>query len=197
MELIDHGFAANESDAAQKALWAGVDMSMQSGLYREYIPTLINEGRVAMDTLDTAVRRVLRVKAKMGLFDDPYRSLDLAREAADSFMPEHDALARNVAVRSVVMLKNEGSVLPLKKAGQKVAVVGWWIDDQGNEEGCGVIWGNASFVTTLADGISNAMKSPATEFKKVQANTVESVLDGTCVRACVRCGCVAWHMVLS
>ena len=55
---------ANESDAAQKALWAGVDMSMQSGLYRQYIPTLVEEGRISMATLDTAVRRVLQVKAR-------------------------------------------------------------------------------------------------------------------------------------
>ena len=70
-------YAANESDAALKALWAGVDMSMQSGLYREYIPTLIAEGRLSMDTLDTAVRRVLGVKAKMGLFDNPYVRLGM------------------------------------------------------------------------------------------------------------------------
>lgn len=69
-------YAANESDAALKALWAGVDMSMQSGLYREYIPTLIAEGRLSMDALDTAVRRVLGVKAKMGLFDNPYVRLE-------------------------------------------------------------------------------------------------------------------------
>ena len=114
----------------------------------------------------------------MGLFDNPFRSLDLAREAADKYMPEHDVLARKVAQRSIVMLKNEDSILPLKTAGQKIAVVGWWVDDKQNEEGCGVVWGNSSFVTTLADGISNAMVHPSTEFTKVQANTAESVLDG-------------------
>ena len=66
LELIDHGYAANESDAAYKALWAGVDMSMQSGLYRDYLPGLAKEGTLSMETLDEAVRRVLDSKARMG-----------------------------------------------------------------------------------------------------------------------------------
>lgn len=68
LELIDHGYAANESDAAHKALWAGVDMSMQSGLYREFLPQLAEEGTLSMSTLDEAVRRVLDSKARMGAF---------------------------------------------------------------------------------------------------------------------------------
>ena len=66
LELINHGYAANESDAAHKALWAGVDMSMQSGLYREFLPKLAEEGTLSMSTLDEAVRRVLDSKARMG-----------------------------------------------------------------------------------------------------------------------------------
>ena len=73
LELIDHGYAANESDAAHKALWAGVDMSMQSGLYRKFLPTLAEEGKLSMSTLDEAVRRVLDSKARMGASCNPYR----------------------------------------------------------------------------------------------------------------------------
>ena len=126
LELIDHGYASNESDAAFKALWAGVDMSMQSGLYREYLPGLAKEGILSMDTLDEAVRRVLDSKARMGatcmhaaqsatqvlhcantlaavrlassgLFDDPYRSLDSTREASAHYSVAHDELALTAA----------------------------------------------------------------------------------------------------
>jgi beta-glucosidase len=215
LELIDHGFAANESDAAQKALWAGVDMSMQSGLYRTYLPALVREGKVALATLDEAVRRVLNAKARMGLFDNPYRSLNATREAADHYIPAHDALALEVATQSVVLLKNEppnkkadqlkadqlntaqlevdtplasrdplvsgdplDPILPLRKSGMKIAVVGWWAEDQANAQGVGVIWGNESFVVTLGSGIAQAMTSPSVDLRVVNGSGVEAAIEG-------------------
>lgn len=175
-ELINHGYASNESDAAQKALWAGVDMSMQSGIYRTHLPSLVREGKVSLETLDDGVRRVLNVKSRMGLLDNPYRSLDLDREANRKKGPGYDALARHVARQSVVLLKNSGGVLPLSKK-QKIALVGWWIDDQDNAEGVGVVWGDRSHVVTLAQGISDAVEDKA-NIRKVTASGVESLNEG-------------------
>ena len=124
LELIDHGYAANESDAANKALWAGVDMSMQSGLYMRYLPDLVASGEVPMARLDEAVRRVLRVKQKLGLFDDPMRGLDGLPASQRPENPEFIALARESARRSIVMLKNDRMLLPLPKAGTKIALIG-------------------------------------------------------------------------
>ena len=131
-----------------------------------------------MDTLDDAVRRVLDSKARMGLLDDPYRSLDAAREAGSHFSPAHDALALDAARRSVVLLKNENKTLPLKKSGQKVAVIGWWGDDKANAEGCGVVWGNRTFVTTLNEGVAAAMASPGTELRTAAGSGIEAPLPG-------------------
>lgn len=172
LELINHGYATNESDAAQKALWAGVDMSMQSGIYRTHLPDLVQGGQISLETLDTSVRRVLNVKSRMGLLENPYRSLDVDRESKRHWVPEHDALARHVARKSIVMLKNNGGILPLSRKKQKIALVGWWIDDQDNEEGCGVVWGNRSHVVTLAQGIADAVDDKAS-VRKVTGSGVE------------------------
>lgn len=177
IELVDWGFAANNSHAAQIGLTAGVDMSMQSGAYRDHLPSLVAEGKVSMDTLDEGVRRILSAKERMGLLDNPYRSLDSEREKQDQFIPEHDTLALDVARRSMVLLKNEKDVLPLSKSGQKVALIGWWGEDQENAEGCGVIWGNHTYVVTLAAGISGAMEDPSL-LRTVQGSGYETPIDG-------------------
>src|SRR5690606_19449873 len=115
MELIAHGFAENPREATKLAFLAGVDMSMQSGYYVRYLPELVRSGEIPMTTLDQSVRRVLRLKKALGLFDDPYRSLDPEREAVDLKRPEHRALAREAARRSIVLLRNENELLPLSK----------------------------------------------------------------------------------
>ena len=147
---------------------------MQSGIYRKHLPTLVKEGKVAMNVLDEATRRVLNSKARMGLLDDPYRSLDLEREAADHWMPQHDALALKSAQDSIVMLKNEGGALPLRKSGQKIALIGWWVEDKLNAQGVGVAWGNATACTTLAEGVTAAMADPTSDLRVVVGSEVET-----------------------
>jgi len=93
------------------------------------------------------------------------------------WVPEHDKLSRHVARQSVVMLKNEGNVLPLKKTGQKIALIGWWVEDQMNAEGCGVIWGNHSAVVTLAQGMAEAIDDPS-NLRTVHGSGVEIPCDG-------------------
>ena len=123
-ELIAHGLAKDGRDAARLAFLAGVDMSMQSGLYLKYLPDLVETGEVPLARLDEAVRRTLALKVALGLFDDPFRRIDPAREKARLRTPETLALAREAGARSIVMLRNEGDVLPLPRSGKKIALIG-------------------------------------------------------------------------
>ncbi len=156
MELIAHGYAEDEADAARLALTAGLDMSMQSDIYARALPALVEDGRVPMAVLDEAVRRVLSVKARIGLFDDPYRCLDAAREEDRSWVAEHTALAREVAGRSVVMLKNEGGVLPLRRD-RKIALIGPFASDRTNLEGCWNLFGERDRAVTVEEGLRAAL----------------------------------------
>ena len=157
LQLVDHGFAANESDAARISLSAGVDMSMQSGIFQEHLPKLVSHRQVSVDRLDEAVRRILQAKAAIGLFDNPYRSLNLTMRGPNATMlQEHDVLARQAARKSLVLLKNDGAILPLKKCCQKIAVIGWWINSR-DSDGVGVIWGNQSHGVTLMQGLRGAV----------------------------------------
>ena len=161
MELIAHGYAADERDATLKAFGAGLDLSMQSGFYAAHLPALVQGGQVPMALLDESVRRILRLKEAIGLFDDPYRSLDPAREADDSHIAAHDALARDAARRSIVLLKNDNGLLPLRKAGQKIALIGPLAQDRDNIEGCWTLFGDKSRYVTLEAGLRAALADAA------------------------------------
>ncbi len=141
-ELINHGVAANEEEAAALAFNAGVEMEMVSRSYNAFGPKLVSQNKLSMATIDEAVRRVLRIKFRLGLFDRPYT--DEAREAGALLRPESIRLAREIAGRSMVLLKNERDTLPLSKNIGSVAVIGpladdrraplgWWAGD-GKEE---------------------------------------------------------------
>ena len=123
MELIAHGVARDGRDAARLAFLAGVDISMESDLYRLHLPGLVRDGVIAPAALDRAVRRVLAMKAALGLFDNPLRRIDPAREAARSMRPEALALSREAARKSIVMLRNEGDLLPLSRS-TRIALIG-------------------------------------------------------------------------
>jgi beta-glucosidase len=122
-ELTNHGVAADDTAAADAALAAGVDMDMQSGAYLDHLKGEVVAGRVAPAAIDAAVRRVLEAKFTLGLFTDPYRYLDLKREAALGHAPEHLGDATDMARRSLVLLKNDHDVLPLRAA-TKIALIG-------------------------------------------------------------------------
>ena len=123
-EMIIHGFAKDARDATKIAFLAGVDMSMQSGFYRKHLPDLVRSGEVPQATLDESVRRVLAMKAMLGLFDDPFRRIDEKREVARSMTPRARALAREAGRKSIVLLKNDGDLLPLPRSGKKIALIG-------------------------------------------------------------------------
>src|SRR5437763_14397804 len=121
-EMIAHGVARDGRHAAQLAFLAGVDMSMQSGLYRQHLPALVRSGAVPQARLDESVRRVLALKAMLGLFDDPFRRIDVRRETARSMLPKTRALAREAGRKAIVLLKNDGDLLPLPRAGKRIAL---------------------------------------------------------------------------
>jgi beta-glucosidase len=177
MELVAHGYAADERDATCKAFGAGLDLSMQSGFYAVHLPALVESGQVPMALLDASVRRILRLKEAIGLFDDPYRSLDPAREADTSYIAAHDALARDAARRSIVLLKNDGALLPLRRGGQKIALIGPFAQDRDNIEGCWTLFGDKSRYVTLDAGVRAALDDEAL-LEVVPGCALEEPLDG-------------------
>ena len=176
-ELIAHGYAADEKHAAQLSLDAGLDMSMQSGVFMDHLASLIGEGAVAMSTLDTAVRRILSVKARIGLFDNPYRSLVVPPEGPAPYLQAHDALARDAARRSVVMLKNHDAVLPLRKTGQRIALIGPFARDRENLAGCWNIFGDSTREIDLETGLRAAMDDPSA-LRVVEGCGIEDAIEG-------------------
>jgi len=122
-EIVNHGVVANEAEAGLLAVKAGVDMDMQGEIYFKYLKKQVKDGQVDEKLVDDAVRRILKVKFMLGLFDDPYRYCNEAREKRLIYAPEHLEASFDVAKRSMVLLKNDNNTLPLKK-GEKIAVIG-------------------------------------------------------------------------
>ncbi len=129
-ELLNHGVAGTRADAGKLALEAGVDMDMVSRIYVNDLPALVRAGRIPMAVVNEAVRRVLRAKAALGLFDDPYHGATPERERAALLAPEHRQLARRVAEEAIVLLKNDAQLLPLGSRVRTVAVIGLLADDK-------------------------------------------------------------------
>ena len=175
-ELVAHGYASDDSEATQLAFNAGLDMSMQSGLYGAHLAALVESGKIDVRTVDDSVRRVLAVKDAIGLFDNPYRSLDPQRES-ELDLSQHTALAREAAQRSMVLLKNDGDVLPLPKSGKKIALVGPFAEDCDNLEGCWSLFGDKHIQVNLADGLRAAM-ADGNDLLVVPGCGFEEVIDG-------------------
>ena len=127
-ELINHGVAANEEEAAALALNAGIDMEMVSRSFNQFGPQLLKQNKLTTATIDEAVRRILRIKFRLGLFDKPLT--DETREPGSLLRPESIRLAREIAGRSMVLLKNDRDALPLNKNIGSVAVIGPLADDR-------------------------------------------------------------------
>jgi beta-glucosidase len=127
-ELINHGYAADGKDAAQLALNAGVDMEMVSRLYNQNGSQLLQERKLSQAAIDEAVRRILRIKFRLGLFERPY--VDESLEKTAFLTAESRAVAREIAARSMVLLKNDRETLPLSKSIGSIAVIGPLADDE-------------------------------------------------------------------
>ncbi len=122
-EMVYHGVVANEKEAGELALHAGVDMDMQGAVYQRFLKQSMQEGKVTQAQIDEGVRRVLRLKFELGLFEDPYKFCNEEREKKTLLSAENRSAARDVARKSIVLLKNEKQALPLKK-GRKIALIG-------------------------------------------------------------------------
>ena len=175
-ELILHGFAADGADATAKALTAGCDISMQSGLYNKYLPDLVRQGKVSEAVVNEAVRRVLTVKKALGLFDNPYRSLDEKREAADIRRPDAVALSREAGRKSMVLLKNDGGLLPLPKSGKSIAMIGPFADDRPNLAGPWSVFPDIPSCVTLEEGFRAA--APNAKITVTKGSDIEVAIDG-------------------
>jgi beta-glucosidase len=159
-ELIAHGVALNSAEAARKAITAGVDMDMQSGAYHSRLATLVRTGAVSEATSDEAVRRVLRVKFALGLFEHPY-----AREHQPyQLTPEKHALALRAAEESIVLLKNSAEetqpkLLPVGTRPKTIALIGPMADSQGEMFGSWSGHGNPADVVTLRTSLEQRMQA--------------------------------------
>lgn len=150
-EMIHHGYAADDRDAAKKAVLAGVDMDLQGELYYKYLVGLVEDGEVPEKVIDDAVRRILEMKARLGLFDDPYLYCDAEREKEIVYSEANLEAARDVARKSMVLLKNDGT-LPLQK-GEKIAVIGELASSTRDLLGSWKAAGDWDFMKSIADAI--------------------------------------------
>jgi beta-glucosidase len=163
-ELIKHGVAANGAEAAREALNAGVDMEMVSRLYNKNAAELLKERKLSQQTIDEAVRRILRIKFRLGLFDKPYA--DEAAETAATFNSANLSAAREIAARSMVLLKNERDVLPLSKTVRKIAVVGPVADSRHDVLGSWNGDGKEADAVTLLAGIKSKLPEAKINYAK-------------------------------
>ncbi|MBY8948067.1 glycoside hydrolase family 3 C-terminal domain-containing protein [Pseudomonas sp. SH10-3B] len=161
-ELSQHGIAGGPADRARLAFNAGVDIDMASQTYRQYLPTLVRNGQVSLAAVDAAVRRVLQAKQRLGLLEDPYRYSDEARQRANVLTPQHRALAREAAQKSIVLLKNTDALLPLSKHLRNVLVVGSLATDAEATIGPWALAGHPEDSITVLQGIRRAV-APDTE----------------------------------
>ncbi|HEV7798277.1 MAG TPA: glycoside hydrolase family 3 N-terminal domain-containing protein [Pyrinomonadaceae bacterium] len=150
-ELIKHGVATDGAEAAREALSAGVDMEMVSRLYNQHAGELIKERQLSQRTIDEAVRRILRVKFRLGLFEKPYADEALERTAI--FNSANVAAAREIAARSLVLLKNDHNVLPLAKNVRSIALIGPLADSRPDMLGSWTGDGKTEAAVTLLQGI--------------------------------------------
>jgi beta-glucosidase len=156
---VPHGYAESLEHASRIAITAGSDMDMESRGYVAHLAALVKAGQVDVTLVDDAVRRVLRVKFALGLFDDPYRYSDVAREKQALANPAHAAAARDVARKSIVLLKNDGGLLPLDKGAKTIAVIGPLAADKDAPLGNWRAQAIAGSAVSLLEGIQAAVPS--------------------------------------
>ena len=155
-EMRDHGFAEDLTHAAEIAIKAGSDMDMEGGAYETGLVDLVEEGKVDEGLINEAVRRILRVKFKLGLFEDPYRYSN-PQAMAQIDWAAHREFARDVAKKSIVLLKNEKNLLPLSSSVKNIAVIGPLADDKNTPIGNWRAQGEANSAVSIFEGVKNAV----------------------------------------
>jgi len=163
-ELIAHGIAADLKDAAAKASLAGVEMDMMAGAYPAHLLELVREGVVPEDVIDSAVRRILALKYALGLFEQPYTDESLHAQVVLSPAFRHKAL--EVAHQSMVLLKNDGALLPLDPCPERIAVIGPLADDHYSPRGMWAWMGQARDVESVLDGLKQVFADAQIRYDK-------------------------------
>ncbi|WP_179021771.1 beta-glucosidase BglX [Winogradskyella forsetii] len=178
-EMQAHGYATDKKHASEIAIKAGSDMDMESYAYEASLKPLVEEGKVSIALIDDAVRRVLRVKFQLGLFDDPYKYCDEKREATEVYSTEHLEIARDVAKKSIVLLKNEKDILPLSKDLKSIAVIGPLADDKDSPLGNWRAQAKYNSAVSLLEGIKAAVSDNITVYYEKGVDlTVPTVTPG-------------------
>lgn len=157
-ELINHGFASDLKHAGEISLNAGLDMDMESRAYSTHLKQLVTESKVDETTIDKSVKRILRIKFMLGLFDDPYRYCNKEREEKNIMTEQIKKASLEIAQRSFVLLKNSNQILPLKKDYKKIALIGPLADNSTDPIGGWGGLGDSSDVTTVLEGFENYVK---------------------------------------
>lgn len=182
LELLAHRVAADSAEAGRRALEAGVDMDMVSEIYIHALAPLVRDGRIPMAQVDDAVRRVLMAKYALGLFTDPYRYSDVAREKATLLSAANRAASREMARASVVLLRNDTlagrTVLPIARSTRTIAVVGALAADARSAIGNWAADGRADEAVTVLDGIRRAVPPTARVLHAKGAETTGSDSSG-------------------
>lgn len=168
IQLKTQGVTEDDAGAAIMALNAGLDMDMTDGLYNAHIEEAVKQGKVSMATVDESVRRILSVKFKLGLFEDPYRFLDEKREKETVKSKELMDLALEASHKSMVLLKNDKNILPLSKSIRRIALIGPLANDQNELMGSWKARGEKEDVITVLQGLK----------EKLGANTVIDYVRG-------------------
>lgn len=165
-EMVPHGFAKDDADAARLALIAGIDMDMVGASYMKFQKQNLDEGKVTMEQINDGCRRVLELKYDLGLFEDPYRYSDEKREQQTIYKPEYLDAALEMANKSMVLLKNKQQVLPLKKS-QKVAFVGPLVQDEYNIIGSWAALGDRyGYAVSVREGIDKFLGTGQATFAR-------------------------------
>ncbi|MBP3878305.1 MAG: glycoside hydrolase family 3 C-terminal domain-containing protein [Lachnospiraceae bacterium] len=154
-ECVIHGIAADDADAGVQAAIAGMDMDMGTHIYKDHLKEAVESGKVSLEVIDEAVRRILSVKVWLGLFEHPYVPEEVIEAYEKGIPAEHAALARRAAEESVVLLKNEGNILPLDKK-QKISLVGTLADSADEVTGAWAMGWKKEDCVTILDGFKNA-----------------------------------------
>jgi len=156
-ELVPHGYAKDKVEAAERAIISGNDMDMEGRAYEVGLEKLIKEGKIDEKLIEDATRRILRTKFKLGLFKDPFKYIDENREKNDLYTKENLEAARDVAKKSIVLLKNDKNILPLKKDIGSIAVIGALANDKDTPIGSWRAQAVQNSAVSLLEGIKNAV----------------------------------------